>query len=106
MPAVVFNTKVSEKEESFKLKDNVNTKVNENKLSTDQFRGEITRSLKARKLLFWNRFRAKRPRTDCGHFSHGTQPAQERMVGAFAYDRRDWTLWPGPSFPYHWENNV
>lgn len=47
--AVVFNTKVSEKEELFKLKGNIKTRANEDKLSTDQFRGEIRRSRKGRK---------------------------------------------------------
>lgn len=78
--AVVFNTKVSEKEELFKLKDNVKTKANEDKLSTDQFRGEIRRSVKGRKWMFWNRFSEKQPRTDPGHLSHGAQCWKGRCV--------------------------
>ena len=89
---MVFNTEVSEKEELFKLKDNVKAKANEDKLSTNQFRGEIRRSLKGRKWMFLNRFSEKQPRTDRGHLSHGAQSVLEKMVGAFACDRRDWTL--------------
>lgn len=51
-----FNTKVDEKEELLKLKDNVKIKADDDKLSTNQFRGEIRRSLKGRKWMFWNRF--------------------------------------------------
>lgn len=82
--AVVFNTKVSKKEELFNLKQNVKTRANEDKVCRDQFRGEIRRSLKGRKWTFWNRFSKKQPRTDPGHFSHGAQSFWERMVGISA----------------------
>lgn len=92
LTAVVFITKISEKEELFKLKVKVKTKTNEDKLSTDQFRVEIKRSLKGRKWMFWNRFSEKQPRTDRSHWSHGAQSVLERMVSAFSCDGRDWTL--------------
>lgn len=82
--AVVFNTKVSKKEELFNLKRNVKTRANEDKVCRDQFRGEIRRSLKGRKWTFWNRFSKKQPRTDSGHFSHGVQSFWERMVSISA----------------------
>lgn len=46
-----------------KLEQNVNTRANVDKVSTDQFRGEVRRSSKGRKCTFWSRFSKKQPQT-------------------------------------------
>lgn len=64
--AVVLCTKVSKKEELVKLKQHINTRANVDKVSTDQFRGEIRRSSKDRKCTFWSRFSKKQPQIHMG----------------------------------------
>lgn len=54
-----------------KLEQNVNTRANVDKVSTDQFRGEVRRSSKGRKCTFWSRFSKKQPQFGCFQFGKG-----------------------------------